>query len=308
MLQHLLRALRPRQWTKNLLLFVGVMFTVNQNWRFGEPSMWWALSRASLGFLTFCALASGIYLLNDVRDIEHDRQHPVKQKRPVAAGLVSVPLAVTLGAILLFGGMAASWWLRPVYGAVAIFYVVMQVSYILRLKHVVIVDVFILAMGFVLRAVSGVLLLSAYISPWLYILTFLGALFLGLCKRRHELMLLNERAATHRRALAEYSAQFLDQMIATAAASTIMAYSLYTFTARGFAETHLMMLTIPHVLYGLFRYLYLVYQRGLGGSPEELFLRDRGLWVASLLWVGTAAAVVTLARSPIAAPGTLLIP
>lgn len=303
MLQHLLRALRPKQWSKNLLLFAGVMFTVNQNWRFGEASMWWALSRASLGVLTFCALASGIYLLNDVRDVEHDRHHPVKSLRPIAAGQVSVPLAVVLGVVLLFGGIAASWWLRPLYGAVAIFYVLMQVAYILRLKHVVIVDVFILSMGFVLRAVSGVLLLHAYISPWLYIVTFLAALFLGLCKRRHELLLLNERAASHRRALAEYSPQFLDQMIATVTASTIMAYSLYTFTARGFSETHLMMLTIPHVLYGLFRYLYLVYQRGHGGSPEELLLRDRGLWVAILLWVGTAAAVLTLARSPMAAIG-----
>jgi 4-hydroxybenzoate polyprenyltransferase len=177
-------------------------------------------------------------------------------------------------------------------------YLAMQVAYTLWWKHVVILDVFVLALGFVLRAVSGALVLDAYISPWLYIVTFLGALFLGLCKRRHELLLLAGDAASHRRILAEYSPALLDQMISIATGSTIMAYSLYTFTSESLPKNHMMMLTIPHVLYGLFRYLYLAYRRDLGGSPEEALLQDRSLRLAILFWVVTATAVLWLGRTP----------
>lgn len=294
----LFRALRPRQWSKNLLLYAGFLFTLKQVWQPMEASMWWALSRASLGVLLFCAVSSGVYLLNDLRDLEQDRAHPVKRNRPLARGLVPAWQAVAAAAVLLLGGIGGAWAMRPLFGAVAALYVAMQIAYTLRLKHQVILDVFIIAFGFVLRAISGAIVLYAYISPWLYIVTFLAALFLGLCKRRHELILLSDGAVHHRRILREYSTELLDQMISIVTASTIMAYSLYTFRAEGQRENHLMMLTIPYVLYGMFRYLYLVHKHDGGGSPEDILLRDRPLLVAIIMWAATAGAILTLTRQP----------
>jgi len=299
--KHLVRAMRPRQWTKNLLLFASFLFTVNQLWRPFTPSMWTALARTSIAFLAFSVLSSGVYLLNDVRDIEQDRRHPQKRHRPLASGAITAPMAVVLAALLLIVGLGTSLVLRPLFFVVAASYLLMQLCYTLWWKHVVILDVFIIAVGFVMRAVSGAIVLDVYISPWLYIVTFLGALFLGLCKRRHELELLDSDAASHRRILAEYSLPLLDQMISIVTASTIMAYSLYTFTSDNLPRNHLMMLTIPHVLYGLFRYLYLAYRRNQGGSPEEVLLRDRPLRLAILLWVGTAAVILLVTRSPLVA-------
>ena len=297
----LVRALRPKQWTKNLLLYAGFLFTLNQVWQPLQPSMWQSLGRASLSFLFFCLLSSGVYLLNDLRDLEQDRAHPKKRHRPLAAGQVSPVVAVITAVVLLGTALAGSYLLRPMFFGVALLYLLMQVAYTLVLKHMVILDTFVIAIGFVMRAVSGALVLYAYISPWLYIVTFLGALFLGLCKRRHELALLGEiagGAAAHRKNLAEYSLPLLDQMISVVTASTLMAYSLYTFTSPQLPPNHLMMCTIPHVLYGVFRYLYLVYRRGDGGSPEEVLLRDRPLLVAIGLWIATAAAILALGRTP----------
>jgi 4-hydroxybenzoate polyprenyltransferase len=302
-LRALLGALRPKQWTKNLLLFSGFLFTLNQRWRPMQPEMWSYLRLASLGALMFCAISSGVYLLNDLRDLPHDRVHPVKRRRPIARGLVPPWLALLASVVLLGGGLAGAFFLRPLFGWVGVAYVLMQAAYTLRLKHVVILDVFIIAAGFVLRAISGAIVISVEISPWLYIVTFLGALFLGLCKRRHELSVLAGDAGRHRRILEEYSIELLDQMIGIVTASTIMAYSLYTFWSlsaqtRAGSSGHLMMATIPHVLYGMFRYLYLVHRRGGGGSPEETLLRDRPLLCAVVLWIATAAAILLLGREP----------
>jgi 4-hydroxybenzoate polyprenyltransferase len=294
----LVAALRPRQWSKNLLLYAGFLFTLNQVWKPLQPSMWLALLRSSLGVLLFCAVSSGVYLLNDINDLEQDRAHPVKRNRPLARGVIPVWLGVVAAVVLLGLGVAGAWVLRPLFGAVAALYIAMQIAYTLKLKHLVILDVFVIALGFVLRAISGAIVLYAHISPWLYIVTFLAALFLGLCKRRHELVLLTEGAVHHRRILREYSTELLDQMISIVTASTIMAYSLYTFKADGLPDNNLMMLTIPYVLYGMFRYLYLVHKRNSGGSPEDVLLRDRPLLVAILLWAITAAAILTLGRSP----------
>ena len=250
--------------------------------------------------LLFCAVSSGVYLLNDIRDLEQDRAHPVKRHRPLARGLVPLWLVGAAAAVLPTANVSGAWLLRPLFGAVAALYIAMQIAYTLKLKHLVILDVFIIALGFVLRAISGAIVLYAHISPWLYIVTFLAALFIGLYKRkrRHELVLLEKDAVHHRRILREYSIELLDQMISIVTASTIMAYSLYTFKAEGLPDNNLMMLTIPHVLYGMFRYLYLVHKRNSGGSPEEVLLRDRPLLIAILLWVATAATILTLGRVP----------
>lgn len=296
MLWHLFRALRPKQWSKNLLLYGSFLFNLNKLWQPWSPEMWTYLLQATLGMLVFCALSSGVYLLNDVRDIEQDRRHPQKRNRPLASGAIPVWLGVVTALALLIGSLLYAVKLSPSFAASLGIYLVLQVLYTLWWKHVVILDVFVIAAGFVLRAVAGALVIHSWISPWLYIVTFLGALFLGLCKRRHELRLLDADAAAHRRILAEYTPQLLDQMISVTTASTIMAYSLYTFTADGLPRSHAMMATIPHVLYGLFRYLYLTYRHDQGGSPEEILLRDRPLNLVIVLWLGTVALVLGLGR------------
>lgn len=291
--------MRPRQWTKNLLLFASFLFSINDAWQPFTSSMWMLLLRASAAFLAFTAISAGVYLINDLRDIEHDRHHPQKRLRPLASGLISPTVALSTALLLLSSGLLGSLVLRPLFFLVTMAYLLMQIAYTLWWKHVVILDVFIIAMGFVIRAVSGAVVLWVFISPWLYIVTFLGALFLGLCKRRHELLLLAQNAGEHRKILREYSAKLLDQMIAIVAASTLMAYSLYTFTAEKLPRNQLMMLTIPFVLYGMFRYLYLVYCRDQGGSPEEVLLHDRPLRLAIVLWVMIAVAILFLSRAAI---------
>ncbi len=293
---HLFRALRPKQWSKNLLLYGSFLFNLNKLWQPWSPQMWAYLLQATLGMLVFTALASGVYLLNDVRDIEVDRRHPQKRNRPLASGVLPVWLAVLTGGLLLVGSLLCALRLSQSFAASLAIYLAMQLLYTLWWKHVVILDVFVIAAGFVLRAVAGALVISSWISPWLYIVTFLGALFLGLCKRRHELLLLDADAAAHRKNLAEYTPQLLDQMIGVTTASTIMAYSLYTFTADSLPRNHAMMATIPFVLYGLFRYLYLTYRHDQGGSPEEVLLRDHPLKVVIALWLLTVAAVLGLGR------------
>jgi len=293
---HLVRALRPKQWPKNLLLYGSFLFNLNKLWQPMSPQMWGYLKLATLGFVAFTALSSGVYLLNDLKDIEPDRKHPQKQKRPLASGQISPALALSVAALLLFSSLAFALWLNTTFAASLGIYLLLQVLYTLWWKHVVILDVFVIASGFVLRAVAGALVIRSWISPWLLIVTFLGALFLGLCKRRHELLLLDRDAGSHRKILLEYTPQLLDQMIGVTTASTIMAYSLYTFTAEGMPRSHAMMLTIPFVLYGLFRYLYLTYRHDQGGSPEEILLRDRPLNAAILLWLLTVALVLAWAR------------
>lgn len=292
----LVLAMRPKQWSKNLLVFAGFLFTLNEKWRPFEPSMSAYLLRAAAAFALFCGASSAVYLFNDLKDIEKDRQHPRKRRRPLAAGDLAPGLALGAAVLLLFGTLLASYALRPLFGFVLLCYALMQLGYTLLFKEIVILDVFVIALGFVLRAVSGAVAIYAAISPWLYIVTLLGALFLGLCKRRHELVLLSDGATSHRPILEEYSTELLEQMISIVSSATIMAYSLYTFTSPRLPQNHLMMLTIPLVIYGMFRYLYLVHKKDEGGSPEEVLLRDRPLILTIFLWAGTAAAILGLSR------------
>jgi 4-hydroxybenzoate polyprenyltransferase len=294
LLPPLLAAMRPKQWIKNLLLFAGMGFSVNQAWRLGDDRMWDLLARATAAFGLFCATASAIYLINDVLDVAKDRGHPVKRHRPVASGRLAPATAVGVAMVLMPVAVALGFLLAWQFGAVLAGYAAMQLLYVLLLKHVVLVDVFVIALGFVGRAVAGALVVGVAISPWLYIVTLLGALFLGLCKRRHELVLLAEDAGSHRKNLDDYSEGLLDSLISIAASATVMAYSLYTFSSERLPRNHLMMLTVPFVIFGLFRYLYLAHRRGGGGSPEELLLRDRPLAITILLWILTAGLILGL--------------
>jgi 4-hydroxybenzoate polyprenyltransferase len=272
-------SLRPRQWVKNLLVFAGLVFAQ----QLFSPAVW----RALAAFAVFCALSGAIYLLNDVADRERDRLHPQKRLRPIASGALPAGRAVAIAALLLAASLGAAWLIGAAFALAALAYVVLLVSYSAWLKHVVIADVLAVALGFVLRAVAGALAIGVAISGWLIICTLQIALFLALGKRRHEYISLGETAARHRPILAEYSAGLLDQMIAVVTASAITAYALYTMSAETVAKFHTQLLpaTLPFVLYGIFRYLYLLYRRQLGGNPSELFLSDRALLVNSLCWM-----------------------
>jgi 4-hydroxybenzoate polyprenyltransferase len=254
---------------------------------FGQKLLTPAVWTAGAAFLIFCGLSGAVYLLNDVADRRQDRLHPDKRHRPVAAGRLSVPAAVVAAVVLIAAGLIASVWLSPRFALAAVAYVVLLSAYSAWLKHLVIVDVLVVAIGFVLRAVAGALAVQVAISGWLLICTILLALFLALGKRRHEVLTLEAEATRHRAILAEYSAGLLDQMIAVVTASTVTAYALYTMSPETVAKFHTALLpaTLPFVLYGVFRYLYLLYQRQLGGNPSDLVLHDRALLINTLLWM-----------------------
>ena len=279
------RTLRPKQWTKNLLVFAGLVFTYNLL----NPGM---LSRVVLAFVAFCMLSSAGYIWNDLRDVAADRLHPIKRRRPIAAGLVPTWLAATIALALGVGGLALAFALGTSFLLVASMYMLLTASYTIWLKHLVLIDVFGIAAGFVLRAVGGAVVIGVPVSPWLYVCTVLVSLFLGLGKRRNELELLEGGAAVHRKNLEQYSLELVDQLILIVASVTIMAYSLYTFTAENLPRDHSMMLTIPLVVYGLFRYLYLVRVRRQGGAPEDLLLTDPGMLGTAVAWVALSVIVL----------------
>jgi 4-hydroxybenzoate polyprenyltransferase len=279
-------SLRPRQWVKNLFVFAGLVF----GHRLFTASVWPALG----AFAIFCALSGAIYLLNDAADREKDRLHPKKRLRPIAAGRLPLRVAFGVAVALIAAGLVAGARLSTGFLLVAAAYVVLLAAYSAWLKHIVIVDVLTVAVGFVLRALAGTLAIDVAISGWLLICTILIALFLALGKRRHEYLTLEGEAARHRPILGEYSAGLLDQMIAVVTASTVTAYALYTMSPETVAKFHTQLLpaTLPFVLYGIFRYLYLLYRRQLGGNPSELFLNDRALLVNTLCWVATVLLII----------------
>ena len=282
-LSALLVALRPRQWTKNGALFIGLIFAV-------QLLVWPSFLRALIAFIVFCLASSSIYLLNDMLDLEKDQQHPVKRHRPIAAGRLPISWAITAMSLALllcctflgilfflpakshdiyasFGGSSL------LFAGIVAVYLLLMACYSIYLKHIVLIDVFIIASGFVLRILASAVVIPVVISPWLYLVTCFLSLFLALGKRRHEIVLLQGDAGNHRQILKEYSLPLLDQLIMITVTCTLVSYSLYTLeTPTG---NHHLIITIPFVLYGMFRYLYLIYMRMDGGGPEEVLLRDR---------------------------------
>ena len=279
--------MRPAQWTKNLFVFAALIFAQKF---FSGP----LFLKSVAAFLVFCLVSGAFYIFNDLQDREEDRAHPKKSRRPIARGEISPAQALAVSMLLAGGSLVAAFFLnRPFFIAVAI-YVLLQLGYSLKLKQVVILDIFVIAAGFVIRVVAGGLVIDVPISSWLLICTTLLALFLSMSKRRHELVLLEDKATNHRPILKEYSAYLLDQMIAVVTASTLIAYCLYTIspeTVEKFGTEHLVW-TSAFVLYGIFRYLYLVHQKGKGGSPEELVLQDKPLLLNIVLWIGAVILIL----------------
>jgi 4-hydroxybenzoate polyprenyltransferase len=283
----LLRSLRPAQWTKNLVIFAGLIF----GQRLLHPD---AVVDACAASAIFCVLSGVVYLVNDVRDRDADRRHPLKSQRPIAQGALPVSTALTAASGLGAVALGAAFALGRSFGLVASGYVLLLVLYSFTMKHVVILDVLTIALGFVLRAIAGAFAVGVPFSSWLLLCTLLGALFLGLSKRRAELVSLGDAAVPHRRSLAEYSPYLLDQMIGVVTASTVLAYAFYTIspdTTQKFGTDHLIF-TVPFPLYGIFRYLYLVHQRQGGGNPADALLNDRPLLICIALWAAAAIAIV----------------
>jgi len=283
----LIEALRPRQWLKNGIVFAGLIFSQNA----ADLRM---LLIAVGAFALFCALSSSVYLINDIGDVERDRRHPAKRLRPLASGRLATGAAWAAVPLLAALGLGLSFALRWEFGLLALAYYALNIGYTYSFKHVAIVDVMAIAVGFVIRAAAGAAAIGVEISPWLLVCTIFLALFLALSKRRHELLVLETGAADHRASLTHYSPYLLDQMIAVVTASTVISYCLYTMWAETVTKfgTHNLVYTTPFVIFGVFRYLYLVHQREEGGAPEKIPLSDGPMLVNLALWLATVALVL----------------
>lgn len=279
--------MRPQQWTKNLIVYAALVF----DGKLFDMRLLW---QTTLVVLCFCLVSSSVYIINDLADIEKDRLHPKKRSRPLAAGTLS-PTAAAIGAILLaLVGIGVATWVAPWVGLVTGAYLLQNILYSFWLKNIVILDVMVLALGFLLRVVAGALVVQvSNFSPWLYVCVTLLALFLGFGKRRHELTLLEGNAAGHRASLEHYSLPLLDQIIGMVTTSTFVAYTLYGIEAQtALAQDGRMLLTSPFVFYLVARYLYLIHVKKLGGAPDELLLRDRALLINAILWAASVVALI----------------
>jgi 4-hydroxybenzoate polyprenyltransferase len=284
----LIKSLRPRQWPKNIFLFAALVF--DRQFFHWEP-----LARTTAGFLLLCLASGSVYLVNDIADRKQDQLHPVKCKRPIASGALSVPVAAIAAVLLMILTVAAAYFLAPAFAILIAVYLGLNLAYSFYLKHLPIIDALTVSASFVLRVAGGVLLISVErFSPWMYVCMVLLALYISFGKRRSEILLLEAGASNHRRVLSGYSIPLLDSYIQIVSAATIVAYSLYTFSAPNLPTNHAMMLTIPFVLYGIFRYLYLVQMDNSGGAPEELVLTDRPLQITVVVWGLSAMLILYL--------------
>ena len=278
-LMGLLRTMRPKQWTKNGFVFVALIFD-------RKLDDWHYVLATLAGFSLLCAITSAIYIINDLVDIEADREHPVKRSRPLPAGQLSRTVAIIAAISLVVVSLPLGFILSPVFGSILLGYFLLQLLYSYYLKHQVLIDVLTLSAGFLLRVAAGVALVAPVtrFSPWLYVFTGTLALFLGFTKRRQELVLLQAKANHTRPILDSYNIKLLDELILIVTASTVITYALYTFSAEGLPDNHVMMLTNPFVLYGIFRYLYLIHGEGVVATPDEVLLSDRPIQITVGLW------------------------
>lgn len=285
MISALIKTMRPRQWTKNVFIFAALVFDK-------QLFIVDSFLRTLAGFALFCLISSSVYIFNDLADVDADRQHPEKKNRPIASGKLPVSVAWIAGIAFVIIALGLSYLLAPAFALVVASYFILNLAYSNSLKHVAILDVLIISLGFVLRVGAGVTLIAVErFSPWLYIVMFLLSLFLGFGKRRAELALLAHGAGSHRKVLDGYTLPLLDQYIMIVSGTTIVAYSLYTFSAPNVPENHSMMLTIPFMVYAIFRYLYLIEVKHAGGTPEEVLLSDRPFQISMFLWAVTVIAI-----------------
>jgi len=278
-----IKLLRPKQWVKNLFVVAPLVFAKHI---FDYDYV----VRVIAAFILFCLMSSGVYVLNDIIDCEKDKLHPKKKKRPIASGIIRKMEGCIVIAILLPLALIVSFYIDLYFGMVVLAYFINNMLYSFMVKHMVILDVMSIAFGFLLRVIGGAIIIRVYISPWILLCTLLLALFLGFSKRRNELVVLEKDAENHRKILEEYSLEFIDNMLSIVTASTVMAYSLYTFSTN--SENYNMMLTIPFVLFGIFRYQYIIYKKNEGGSPEETVLSDIPLIVSIVLWGIVSVAIL----------------
>jgi 4-hydroxybenzoate polyprenyltransferase len=277
------KQLRPRQWVKNFLVFAALLFSL-------QLSNYDAILLSLFGFITFSFTASSIYILNDFKDIEADRHHPTKKNRPMASGLLKPSLAITVGSVLLGASLISTFIINKQYFLILIIYFITNVLYSYYLKHVVIIDIMIIALGFVLRAIGGAVIINVPFTPWFLLCTMLLSLFLAIGKRRHELTLALESDSSHRKVLDDYSLPLLDQLIGIVSAATIVSYAVFTFTA---GDTVHLMWTIPFVIYGIFRYLYLIHIEKRGGAPEKVLFEDRHILITVVLYAISVLIILT---------------
>jgi 4-hydroxybenzoate polyprenyltransferase len=278
MLKDIFSSLRVKQWLKNAFVLAALVFD-------RQLTNLTAVRSTVTGVIIFCFLSSSVYVFNDIFDISADQKHPVKKNRAIASGRISATNAILLGIILGAGSLLWASLISFNFFYICAIYLFMNLAYSKWLKHIPILDVMIIAAGFVLRVAAGVSLIEVErFSPWLYVVTTLLALYIGFGKRRAELNLLAEEANQHRTVFNGYTLAFLDQLITIVSATTIVSYSLYTFSAPNLPSNHAMMLTIPFVVYGIFRYLYLIQVKQTGGAPEELVIKDHPLQITLVLW------------------------
>lgn len=291
MCKNLILTLRPKQWVKNLIIFAGIIFAK----KFFELNY---LLKTIAAFGIFCLLSGIIYIINDIVDRKADQKHPEKSKRPIAAGKLKINTAIICAIILFLIALISAYFLNFSFFLVALFYFLLMIAYSFFFKKIVILDVIVVATGFALRTFAGTVVIAVEISVWLFLCSILLALFLAISKRRHELVYLDDGGLSHRTVLGQYSKQLLDQIIAIVTASNIIAYSIYTIAPETITKFHSknLVLTIPFVLYGIFRYLYLIYQKQMGGSPERVLLEDKPLIVSVFAWLMSILLIIYIIK------------
>ena len=280
----LLLQLRPHQWTKNLLVFAALLFSLH------KVSIH-LLGKSLIAFFLFCMVSGCVYIINDFADIKNDRNHPEKRYRPMASGALNPFLGLAFGCGLLIASLFSAFHFDLWFGSVLLFYFLINVAYSFTLKHVVILDVMIISAGFVLRAIGGSLMIGTPFTPWFLLCTMLLSLFLAISKRRHELYLLQEEKGSHRKVLENYSIELLNQLNTIVTSATIISYSLFTFTS---GRTIQLMWTIPFVIFGIFRYLYLIMMGNKGGTPEKVLVEDKPILITVLLYVIAVASIILI--------------
>ena len=294
----LLISIRPKQWSKNLIIYFALPFSVSELWAVGDlDQLIFLLIKISAGFIIFCSISGSVYIFNDILDKKRDSHHLIKKFRPIASGSLPIPFAIVFAFLLLIFSTIAAFFISITFAIITLSYWILMIIYSLYLKKIIFVDILVISMGFVLRAIAGAVILQIPISPWLYVCTGLGALFIGFSKRKSEISNSNNNYENQRETLKIYSKPLLDQLISMFACSTLMSYVLYSFLSSNLPQNHSMMLTIPFVIYGILRYINLVYNKNLGEFPEEIILSDKPLITTIALWIILSLSILVIFRT-----------